>query len=180
LDVRVFFGQRQHFVLDEFRIGAVDRVVFEAAFAPLRILPAGADADCDDRRDAMLLDEIVEDGKELLFVGVAAVAKDNEWSFASGCVVSGNIDIDGAGPDSRVGSGNKKVRLIAGRRLRGVNRGIETTVRIIPDHAGIEARAVIRRYGEGIDLARGRSVVSGRLWRGGVRRPDDEIAFRLD
>ena len=65
----------------------------------------------------MLVDEIVEDGEELLFIGVAAVAEDDERSFASGCVARRNIDIDGSRPDPGVGRRNKQVRLVAGRRL---------------------------------------------------------------
>ena len=179
LDVCVFFGQRQHFVLDELGIGSVDRVIFEPALAPLSVLPARADADCDDRGDAMLPDEIVKNGKELLFIGVARVAEDNERSFAPRYVTRRNIDVDRPRPDPGMSRWNKKVRLVAGRCLPRVDRLIEAAVGIIPDHAGIEDGAIVRRHGEGIDLARGRSVLSRHLRRRRMCRPDDEVAFRL-
>ena len=177
--VGVAFNQRQHFVLYEFRIGAIDRVVLESPLAPLRVLAARANQDRDDWRHATLVDQIVEDGEELLSDGVAAVANDDERRLASRDVARRNIDIDSSGPGSRMGAWNKKVRLVAVSRLPGLDRRIEAAVRIIPDHAGIEDCAVVRRHGEGIDLARGRSVLS-KFRRGGMCRPDDEIAFRLD
>jgi hypothetical protein len=87
----------------------------------------------------MLLDEIVEDGEELLFIGLAAVANDNERSFVSRDVTRRNIHIDVPRPDPGVGRQNKKVRLIPGRRLGGEDRRIEAAAGIIADHAGVEA-----------------------------------------
>src|SRR3984885_12741703 len=182
LDVGTALDQRQHFILDELRISSRDRVVLEPPFAPLGVLPARSDKNGGHRRCAMLTDQIVKNREQLFFVIKAvgtSVAKDDERSFASRDVARRNIDVDGPGPDSRMGGWNQKVRLVAGRRLPAVDRRIEAAVRIIPDHAGTEDRAIIRRHGEGINLACGRAVLSGKPWGGGVGRPDDEIAFRL-
>src|SRR3984957_3316841 len=173
LYVGVTFGQRQHFVLDEFRIGAIDRVVLESPFAPLRVLPASADQDCGDRRHTMRVDEIIEQGEELFSNGIAAVANDNERSFASRDVARRNVDIDSSGPNSRMGAWDEKVRLVAGSRLPGIDRRVEAAIRIIPDHAGIEDCAIAGRHREGINLPRRRAILSGQLRRGRMGRPDD-------
>ena len=177
LHVRMALDQRQHFVLDELRISSRDRIVFEPSLAPLRVLAARADADCDHRRHAMLMDKIVEDREKLLFIGVAAVAKDNERSFASRDVIRRNIHIDAPRPDPGMGRRNKKVRLVPGRRLSRVDRRIEASVGIVTDHAGVEDRAVVGRHRERIDLSGRRALLSGKLRGGGMRRPDDEISL---
>ena len=128
----------------------------------------------------MRVDEVIEKREELFSNGVAAVANDNERGLASRDVARRNIHVDSSSSGSGMGAWNQKVRPVAGSRLPGVDRCIEAAVRIIPDQTGIEDRAVVRRHGEGIDFARRHAVLSGQLRRGGMRRPDDEIAFRLD
>jgi hypothetical protein len=179
---RVALNQRQHFVLDELCVSPRDRVVFEPSFAALSVLAARADKDCDHRRHAMRVDQVIENREELLFIVKAvraAIAEDNERSFASRDVTSRNIDVDGPVPYSCMGGRHQKVRLVPGRGLPGVDRRIEAAVGIITDQTGIEDGALIRRHREGIDLARGRSVLSGELRRWRMCRPNDKIAFRL-
>src|SRR5205823_3137468 len=97
--------ERQHFALDELRIGARYRVVFEPTLRALGILSAIADVDGNHRWHAALLDQVVEDRVHILPCRRAAVADHDERYFAAAHIVRRDVDVDRARPDTRMAGG---------------------------------------------------------------------------
>ena len=132
------------------------------------------------RRDAVLLNQIVENSEQLLFLietGLPAVADHDERSFGAMHVLCGNIDVDRSGPNPGTAPGDDQVGPIAGGGRRIEDGSIQTILRIFANHRRIVDHAAVRRDRVGVDRPFRDLVRSDGFGRGMVRRPDDEVAL---
>ena len=126
-------------------------------------------ADEDDRGNALLGDQVVEDGLHTQLGLAGAVVDDHERRFGARFVLRGNVDRDRA----LVVDG---VRL-DDQRLRVVRIDL---AELLAGDAGIEELGLLRVDHELLHLPL-RNALDRFAFRGGhVLRPDDEIAIRIE
>ena len=144
-DAVVLRDPREHLGLDEVGVDAGHGVVLQPALAALGVAAAGVDHDGDHRRHALLVDQVVEDRRQIAaVVSPTAVLRDDERRRRAGDVL--RRDVDGDLPLVRDDAG-----LAAG-------------------DAGVDL-AVLRVHRELVDHAPRHAVLDRQLRSGRVRRP---------
>ena len=149
---------------------AVHVVVFLAAFVPLGVAAAVGDGDEDDGGNALLGDQVVEDGLVTRCGSWAgAVVDDHERRFGAWLVLGGNVDRD----RTLVVDG---VRL-DDQRLRVVRIDL---AELLAGDARIEEFRLLRVDHELLHLPLRDSLHRFAFRRGDILRPDDEIVIRIE
>ena len=94
----VLFDERQHLVLDVFRVEAGHVVIFLAAFVALGVTAAVGDLHHDEGWDALLGDQVIEDARriEVRLAEAGAIVRDEERGGGARDVLGRDVDRDGA------------------------------------------------------------------------------------
>ena len=159
--------ERQHFTLDKLRILTRHGVVFQPAFAALRIASAIADGDGYHRRHASLGDQVIESRKQR---PVRSIGADDEGRDGAWHILFGDVNSNVASVGSGVAGGNDEF---------GGIRGIECAKCIgLARNAGKDL-AIRRTDGELINRSLRHAFLRGHLRRGVVRGPENEVAIGI-
>jgi len=166
LDVGLCFDKGKNLMFYELGVVGGHGVVFETAFAALRVASAVLDGDGDHGRQLVFGDEVVEDGEEEM---VRAVGSYDEGRDAAGDILRGDIDGDVAGVGRGVAGGDDEAGGVGGvGRAEGAG---------VTGDAGV-ILAVGGGHGDVGEGALRDAGVNHGLGRGRVGWAEDEVAVR--